>query len=257
MYITKIEEVRQYLKLRVTTLTDGHPLKVNVHTYTIGRRAICGNHIVEHDSAQTDNYSSIEPHVNLTQEWMDSKERVIEFGIPLSLHSDTPRQLEERNLAAYLRQLHQKRAFHPSKYFKFDIDGYEQTSPGFRFSEAHLLPKVEPGFLENGAYYVNEKYDHQPVALKLAQFLEPPVLQLINGKILVITHISERGELVYDIDGLRTVDKKLLTQSCYCELLNSASRYKMANTLDDELVGDVAHYRAEFLEKHQATLLGK
>jgi hypothetical protein len=248
--ITELKDVKNFMFAKITVFENKDPLKSSVHNFLVeggkgSRRASHdGSLYLEYQSSSADNYSESRIYPKLSQELLDDPNIEIEFYNYMTIHSEMN---NEFSLSIYLRDISRARDFLPSNYFKFDIDGKENTKPGFKFSELKPLAPNERFEYKDGALHLSLKSIHQPVPLKIAQYETPQEILLKNGRTVTITHISELGELIYNAQGLKSVDKSLLDVRSYENFLNRRNP-KMTDALDDCLVGDKAQYRAKFLD---------
>lgn len=255
--ITDIQDVKQLMVVKIKVFEGNDPLKSSVHNYIVqgeagSRRASHdGSLYLEHVSSNNDNYSEFIIYPKLNQQLLDDPNIEIEFYNYMTMGAAV---YKESSLRHYIRDISLKREFLPSNYFKFDIDGKENTKPGFKFSEMKPLAPNERFEYKDGALCVSLKSLHQPTPLKIAQYETPQKILLKNGRTVTITHISELGELIYNAQGLKSVDKSLLDERSYENFLNRRNP-KMADALDDFLVGDKAQYRAKFLEMFKKNTL--
>lgn len=257
--ILDLKDVKQLMVAKIKIFEDNNPLKASVHNYIVrgedGSRKAShdGRLYLDHVSSDTDNYSLHKIYPKLTQDLIDDPWLEVEFYTWESMGHEV---YQEIGLEVYLRDIMLARDFLPSNYFKFDIDGKENTKPGFKFSEIKPLAPNERFDFYNGALHISKKSLHQPVPLKIAQYKTPEQIKLKNGKTVTITHISELGELIYSAKGLKSVDKSLLDSKSYDSFLDRRGP-TMADSLDDSLVGDKAQYRASFLEMFKGSNLGR
>lgn len=250
--VTVLENVKHLMVAKIKVFEGNDPLKASVHNYIVqgekgSRRASHdGSLYLEHISSNSDNYSDLRIYPKLTQQLLDDPNIEIEFYDYMTMGDEV---YNESSLKYYLRDISIAREFLPSKYFKYDIDGKENTKAGFKFSEMKPLAPNERFEYKDGGLHISNKAMHQPVPLKIAQYETPEKIRLKNGKTVTITHISELGELIYNTNGLKSVDKSLLDKDSYRGFLQRR-KPNMADTLDECLVGDKAQHRERFLDMY-------
>ena len=245
----KIEDIRPHSYLRVFTRVDGHPMKEAVNNFAI-EKGIDGRWCTGFISKDTDSYDyQTRWSWVITQEWLDDPNNFYEIlGSPEGLN----KAYGECFLGLFTNT---EGMFEPYKYgflkschFRFDIDGLEYTEPGYKFSTMRRLQGSECIERRDDGYYETVAARHQPVPLLIAKFIDPPQIELNDGRFVTITHITELGELVYDPVGLKSVPKSLLTRAAYDVITHHRANFKFADSLEDFLVGDEPVYRASSLE---------
>jgi hypothetical protein len=251
MEFNDVSEIKDLTVIKMTTYMDDHPLKASVHHYLV-KSFPDGLRILEHIASEASNYSREMAHPKLTNKWLFDPKHDLEFS---SFTEKGHVPYGESSLNQALHCLSIARAFHTSNVFKFDIDGKENTKPGFKFSELKPLSNLEKFEVQGGQLQVIQKYLHQPEPLKIAKFENPVRIELNNGKSVNITHITELGELIYNAKGLKSVDKSLLTSESYKAMIELSGQ-KMADKIEDFLVGDKAQHRASFLEMNMKKTVG-
>lgn len=250
----KVDDLSQLNGLtvvRIKSFRDNNPFKATVHNYTVEADGT-NEPRLKLVSLNADSYSSKGRRTNLTYDLLNDPTVEVKFYDFLSTDHLI---YAESTLETITRSLKADGLLHQSNYFKFDIDGKEHGWPGFKFSEMKQLPHDERFVHKNGFFHVTEKEQHRPVPLRIAKYETPPTIQLKNGRSLKITHITELGELIYNAQGLKSVDKSLIVaESLELLLRKTLYDYKMAPALEDFLVGDIAKHRHKFLEaQKQAT----
>lgn len=245
----KLEDIKPNSFLRVFTRVDGHPMKETVNNFSIVR-GLDGCWCTSFISKDTGSYDlQSRRSWTLTQEWLDDPSNFYEV---VGFHEGLDRAYGESFLGKFscMSTVHEphKYGFLKSCHFRFDIDGLEYTHPGYRFSTMRRLSGSECAERRSDGIYLNVASRHEPVPLLIAKFVNPPTIELKDGRSAVITHITELGELVYDPIGLKSVSKALLGRAAYDVITNHRAEFKFADSLEEFLVGDHPIYRSSSLE---------
>lgn len=249
--IKDVTELKAGMAVRWTTRIDNHPMKTSVRWFLVEQNDVYKNNgigglVLCYKVDQSDNYSH-RKNISITvptNEWLlDPCHDVDIFTSALYRRF----MFDESMLIHYLGKLESSGAFHDSNFFKFDIDGYERTESNYRFSHFKSLfskHKVEHGV--DGSVYIAQETLHRPFALKIAKYVNPRVLDTITGDSVEITHITELGDLIYDIRGLKCIDKIMLKEYYTDRLKYKCDLPKFCDSLEECITGDIPQYRPDF-----------
>ena len=250
--IKDISELKAGMAVRWTTRIDNHPMKKSARWFLVEQNDVYKNNgvgglILGYKVDQTDNYSRSK-HLSITvptNEWLLDTRHDVDIFTSAQYRRF---MFDESMLCHYLSKMEAAGVFHDSNFFKFDIDGYERTESDYRFSHFKSLfsnkHKVEYGF--DGKMYISQDTLHRPFALKIAKYVNPRILDTITGDSVEITHITELGDLIYDINGLKSIDKIMLKEYYTDRLEYKHDLPKFCDSLEECISGDIPQYRQNF-----------
>lgn len=245
--IDDVSQIKHMMIVRIKSLIDNNPFKASVHNYIVKNKE-CEEPRLSFVSRNSDSYSDHNIRYELNNDLLNDPTIEVKFYEFLDMDALIYAELSFDTIA---RDLTANKAFHQSNYFKFDIDGQEYGGPGYKFSEMKPLPSNERFVFKNGNYHVTTKERHRPIPLRIAKYETPITVELKNGKNLKITHITELGELIYNAQGLKSVNKMLITDDSLEALTRKTLMHdcKFAPALESFLVGDTPQYRQSFLDR--------
>lgn len=263
MKISDVREIPPNTSVKVTSYKDDNPFKKTEIWYSTERNPVYKDNglngiVLGFETSAPGSYSPIEARsiTEPTNEWLNDPRHTVDVLTTLETVEHVSRFRNERALAKLVQHLFwgQKKQ-HDSKYFKFDIDGMERTEKNFKFSEMSKI-KSKRGQRYDWGYEFSEEEMHMPVRLQIGKLTRPRTIDLINGNTVTITHISSVGELIYDIEHFKSVDRKFLTYKPFSAYDDMLWRAKIEDTIEDHLQGDVAEYRPGFLAAYEAYVGG-
>ena len=249
MVITDVKQLKAHIAIKKTIYTDNNPFKKSVCWYFVNQNNLYKNNgnnglTLDFKCNQPDNYTFLERKSIITfdNNWLNDPSHCLEF-----FDFQEQQGSDEESLNILIQNLRIKQCFHTSNHFLFDIDGYERTKEGFKFSDSKSLFAKDKFEYRNGAHYLTEESIHRPVPLKIAKFKKPKFLKLKTGETVLITHITEIGELVYSAKGLRSIDRQLLEKGFTSKIYENHIYLDMEDSIEDFLIGDIAQYRSDFI----------
>jgi hypothetical protein len=263
MKISDVRDIPPATTIKVTSLKDGNPFKKTVTWYTSEKNDVYQNNgldgiILSFETNQAGSYSPVEARTitTPTNEWLNNPRHMVEFLTDFDTVEHAKNYRNETVLAELVDRLFWvERKQHNSKYFRFDIDGMERTEKNFKFSEINKI-KSKSGQRYDWGYEFSEEEIHRPIRLQIGKLTKPRTIDLINGNRVAITHITSVGELIYDIEKFKCVNRMFLAyefSNAYRDMLWNA---KIQDTIEDHLQGDVAEYRPGFLAAYETYING-